>query len=59
MKEILCNFFGFRSSRQSAFSKFFTDFSSREKKNVVKKAIRGANEEQKALMEKYRQKFAR
>jgi hypothetical protein len=53
IKKILkfCNWKSPKSS--SAFSRFFNESSSSERKKVIKKTVTAANKDQKALIEKY------
>lgn len=53
MKAILNKLLG-RSAPKNDFSTFFSDASSREKKELFKKVIRKANEDQKALFDRSR-----
>ena len=43
-----------RGLETSKFSILFRDFSAREKKQVLRKALKGANRDQKALIESYK-----
>lgn len=59
--KIFKDFFGFRPQKQAEndFSAFFHASKSGEKKKVLKQAIRGANKDQKELVEKYEKLFAK
>ena len=45
-------------STPSGFSAFFTDAASTEKKRIIKRAIKKANDDQKDLVSRYDRKYA-
>ena len=46
---------GLKKAKKSHFLVFFTDLSSAKKKKVLKEVVKKANDDQKAIVEKYNQ----
>ena len=57
MITIIRNFLRRNAKPSSAFSNFFMESPSSEKRKVFKQVIRAANEDQKALIERYKRLY--
>ncbi len=55
MKKFLKSLFAEKNKPKTEFSTFFTEASSREKKQVLTEVVRKANQDQKDLIERYHQ----
>lgn len=59
MKNFFLKLFGVKQSKNKGFSYFFTNASSAEKKKVIERVTKQANEDQKNLVEKFNRKYSR